>query len=436
MFHVKQTILHIWWYGGIISLKLENELYWACLTTRGTWWYGGIEIYLFYCGEVLILKVKLCEVVTKVDFLKEDIINEVLNKSCIRDYAYIIHHSDRKEDGSLKDAHYHICIRFKDAYDTKYIAQWFNIGEQFISKVKGRWSDVLKYLTHANAPTKFQYSVDEVVSNFDFKKEINKNNNKDIVNDIIKQIEAGEIREYNQFDKIPIEIWSRNKTLIKNALEYYREMKFMEKDREITVIFCTGDTGTGKTTFAKEYAKMTKKSICISSCSNDVMQDYKGEDVIVLDDMRDDSFKFTDLLKILDNHTKSTMASRYFNKGFLGDTIIITSYKDVEEWYKEVPDESRCQLFRRISLKCVFTDDFVYGYHWEDDIKKYVVDSKVKNIYRMKAREKAKTSMDLFKVMGSLNDEEYDKAIKDIDSLDDEQLELMVNDTDNPFCNN
>ena len=45
----------------------------------------------------------------------------------------------------------------------------------------------------------------------------------------------------------------------------------MDKDREITVIFCVGDTGTGKTTFSKQMAKLQNKSICISSSSNDVL---------------------------------------------------------------------------------------------------------------------------------------------------------------------
>ena len=40
------------------------------------------------------------------------------------------------------------------------------------------------------------------------------------------------------------------------------------------------------------------------------------EDVLILDDLRDSDFKFTDLLKILDNHTKSTVKSRYHNKAF------------------------------------------------------------------------------------------------------------------------
>ena len=92
----------------------------------------------------------------------------------------------------------------------------------------------------------------------------------------MERIDKGEIKEYNQFEMIPIELWAKYKTRIENALIYYRERICMDKNREINVMFLSGDTGTGKTSFAKQYCQSLKKSYCVSSSSNDVMQDYKG----------------------------------------------------------------------------------------------------------------------------------------------------------------
>jgi len=74
--------------------------------------------------------------------------------------------------------------------------------------------------------------------------------------------------------------------------------------------------------------------------------------------MRDTSFSFDDLLKILDNNTNSSIKSRYRNKHFIGKRIIITSNIKLENWYKEdynVLNEDLNQLYRRIKTKVEFT---------------------------------------------------------------------------------
>ena len=207
----------------------------------------------------------------------------------------------------------------------------------------------------------------------------------------------------------------------------------MDKDREITVIFCVGDTGTGKTTFSKQMAKLQNKSICISSSSNDVMQDYKGEDILVLDDLRDDNFSFTDLLKLLDNHTKSTTKSRYSNKGFIGDTIIITSYKDIIKWYPSLDDEKKTQLYRRIQFRYVFTKKEIISTTWDSDLERYTLDGSIENIYCIDVKKRVKRGMDLLKNMGAITDEQYNKATEQVEFMNREQLEFVMNDED-PFA--
>lgn len=303
---------------------------------------------------------KLCEVVTNLDKLGckiEDIETILKSKTNIYQYAYIIHDKDNKEDGSLKSPHIHIAIKFNNAQNFDYIAKWFGVQSSQVCTVKGAWKDVLLYLTHANALEKYQYPISDVVSNFDVQDSI-KNGFFDI-DYFIKEIELGNIRDYNLTDKVPITVYCKYKTVLNNAIEYYIRSVCNDMDRNINVVFMEGKSGSGKTTFAKKYCKDKNYSYVVSSSSNDVMQDYRGQDVLILDDLRDSDFTFSDLLKILDNHTKSSMKSRYSNKHFIGHTIIITSYKPLLTWYSSVSDDALVQLYRRISELYVFTMDSI-----------------------------------------------------------------------------
>jgi hypothetical protein len=348
-------------------------------------------------------------------------------------YWFIQHPADEE----VSKTHYHIVIKFKNPMPFDAIKSKFPYGD--IESAKNIKSSV-QYLVHFNDKSKVQYSWEDVITNCtdmtpykvqtDAQQEIN-------IQSIMDKIDKGIIREYNQFTSIPIELWSKHKTRIENALTYYRERVCMDKNREIKVIFFSGDTGTGKTSFAKEYCDKLHKSYCISSSSNDPMQDYKGEDVIILDDLRDSDFKFTDLLKVLDNHTKSTVRSRYHNKAFIGDMIIITSFKPLSDWYFDISRESKEQLYRRIQEQYKFTPDKIYAFKYDNEHHKYIPNGTAPNIIIMKAREKAKMALNMFQAIGiefSEDDKKrIDTAINDETDEYWEQLEINSHDVKNLF---
>ena len=97
-----------------------------------------------------------------------------------------------------------------------------------------------------------------------------------------------------------------------------------------------------------------KYDYCISSSSNDIFQDYKGQRAIILDDLRDSDIKFVELLKMIDNNTQSSVYSRFQNKVFVGKMIVITSSVPIKHWYKDMQYstsylEDLKQLYRRIN---------------------------------------------------------------------------------------
>lgn len=308
------------------------------------------------------MKLKLCEVYNQAEFfdkngITNDKIKEILeDKKNVRDYAFICHNKDKNTK-----PHYHIAIRFNNAQELKYVADWFGVPENMVNKVKGSWSDMLKYLTHQNAPEKYQYSEDEVFSNYEWKKDKKEKSirvderKEEIINNIVNMV----YREYNIHQYITAVEFDKYNRAIENAYKYRDNILRNKEERNMEVIFITGTSGSGKTSYAKYMCKEKGYSYFVSGSSNDPLDGYQGQDVIVLDDLRGSCFAFADLLKMLDNNTNSSVKSRYRNKVLQCKMIIITSICSIEEFYKNVFESSNepiLQFKRRCKLYIKMTD--------------------------------------------------------------------------------
>lgn len=306
-----------------------------------------------------------------VKYSKKDLLKLIKSWTCVQEYELILHDEE--------NPHFHICFRFKSPVPKKNI-----ISKIPYANIEGarNYKKCVQYLIHANDTDKVQYSKKEIVTNLPNLDKYFLLDGKDEVaelENILVKIEKGEIKQYNFTDFIDIKLYSKYKTKIKNAFEYRIHLLSQDKTRDINIIFLCGASGTGKTTWAKDCCIKLGKSYSISSSSNDPFQDYLGEDVLILDDLRDDSFSFSDLLKILDNNTKSTVKSRYRNKLFLGDTIFITSTVPLHQWYTYCEYEEKKQLHRRIKQLYNFTHDEIKMYYYDDDNEKYSVIHTIEN---------------------------------------------------------
>ena len=331
---------------------------------------------------------------------------QIINKHrTIKGWAYIIHDKDvytqtdekknpEHKEGTPKKPHIHLYLNFgKGGASFDDVARWFKDKPQYVDNVHGRKADILLYLTHRNAPEKYQYKDDEVVSNFDLKQEIAKDQKLhsliEQTEDIVYTFMRGEIT-YSQANK-KIEETKKicdDKKLadvIFNTTErvekiWKQQCKMSTKGkRNMKIIFIHGDSGSGKSTYAELYAKMLcekkgYRDFSRSSASNDIMQDYMGEDIFILDDYRDvdemtgKAESLSDTLKMLDPHYASSSKSRYTNKTFMGKLIIITSTKDPLLWF-EGTKEQRWQFFRRISLLIDIDKDYVREYQEQNEEK-------------------------------------------------------------------
>lgn len=289
------------------------------------------------------MQLRQMEIVTDKDKLTVDIQETCMKYKTIKQWAYILHDKDDTRP------HYHIYLNFApSSCDTKMVAGWFGIAENFIEKVKGRKTDMLLYLTHGNdsQKNKHQYSTSEVVANFDFESEITQSK---IIGDF-KNYTYAQMLQYA--NSLPIV----EKTKVFNQLKKLWELECTcassTTDRKLQVMFITGKAGTGKTYYAKKLLNSLEYDFCVSSSSNDPLQDYLGQKALILDDLRDTTFKFEDFLKITDNDTQSSITSRFHNKVFLGEMIVVTSSVPLAYWYRDLrcsSNDSLVQLYRRIS---------------------------------------------------------------------------------------
>lgn len=382
---------------------------------------------------------KHCEYSQQLKHLKvklEDIEKIIESHRTIKEWAYIIHDKDvytkndecenpTHKEGTLKEPHIHLYLNFgksSASFDT--VAKWFNDAPQYVCKVKGRKSDILMYLTHKNTPEKHPYSIENVRSNFDIEQAIIDDDKTD-VNTILRKIADGTIKEYNRFEYIDDIVLAKYSNLFKTAFKNRSEKIMRDPNRDIKVIFIYGTTGSGKTTYAKMLAeKIGDGSFYVSSSANDSLQDYKGQETVILDDLRDNAFEFADLLKALDNHTATSIRSRFCNKNFLGSTIIITSTVPILEWYK-FSNEDKSQLRRRISNYLIADKDEICFYTFNPDNDympefKYKIKNPVPAVVAKKTRDKQANDDILSICMGVLDgmdEEEKGDYVKEINEI-------------------
>jgi hypothetical protein len=299
---------------------------------------------------------KQCEVESRIEFFKCDIQETIKSHSTIKKWAYILHDKDDTAP------HFHVYLNFgTSGVDTKQVAEWFGLPETQVNKIKGRATDMLLYLTHGNdsQKNKHQYSPTEVIANFDFETAIE---NAKIIGDFEHYSYA---RQLEYVNTLPISEKASAFTLLEKLWKLQCRYLTLQTDRDIEVVFIYGDSSSGKTHYAKEFLKKRGYDFCVSSSSNDPFQDYLGQDGIILDDLRDRSFAFEDFLKIIDNHTASTVQSRFQNKVFNGKMIVITSSVPLRYWYRLALNDNHellFQLYRRITFYIEMTRDEIVLY--------------------------------------------------------------------------
>lgn len=315
------------------------------------------------------------------------------------EYAYILHKDDKNEKGETEQPHYHICIRGKNGTTLKFnrLKNVFPVGKI----EQGRtWEYMLQYLLHKNAPEKTQHEVSEIITNIDggtldlylkstpsvkvknvLEKELNKLIN-DINDDKLLQYQFNEALADNPLYRC---LYAKYESKINDAFNAQKIALYEKnkKSRNLKTIFIEGDGGCGKTALAVALCESKGWSYFISSDENDPMEGYASQYCLILDDLRDTAFSYSSFLRLLNTYASNTVKSRYRNKAFTGEVVIIPSFCPLSEFYKDDPKHEKkrthvadkkyydrdplVQLHRRIKTLIRVDKDRIFVFNHKED---------------------------------------------------------------------
>lgn len=288
-----------------------------------------------------------------------------------------------------KEQHVHLLVKFVKGDTLNSLAVIAGVEPQYVEKAKsGRYGydNLLAYLVHAKDQEKFQYHPKQVVTVIgeDYVSVYNRrmetwNRGRATkqaqatvlnVDFLISEILAGKLTKSQVLltDEY-YKTYALHKRKFNDAFESAGESKSYRAIADIedgkfkkTVIFVFGESGSGKTVLSKEMIRINQ-SVALKYCgsnwtycltaSRNAFDEFNGQDILLLDDIRGDSLTASDWLKLLDPYTISPISARYHNKMGSAKTIIITSTKHPTEFFataKRNFNEDLGQFFRRVDL--------------------------------------------------------------------------------------
>lgn len=330
----------------------------------------------------------------------------------------IIHDKDEREVWSdvqkalvveLKPAHIHVVIKFASREKSAPIARLgvlLGVEPQYVEKPgRGRYAydNMLSYLTHVKYVDKYQYAPSEVatVRGPDYlgidaqrretwlKGRVHVKNKRvaEDFEDMRERVLQGEItRDQIMLTDELFDIYSRHSREIDDALSAYGQRRAYRAAAKLRagefsthVVFIHGDAGVGKTRFASGFISTAINSAAMHgerwqlyrAATSNPLDDWRGEEVLLLDDLRASAMDANDWLLLLDPYNASPAKARYTNKGEVAPRLIVitATIEPVEFFYyarqKGNVDEALDQFIRRLAS--------VVKVYRADEINRYLV---------------------------------------------------------------
>lgn len=322
-------------------------------------------------------------------------------------WAAICHDKDVTEDGESVTPHIHLVLYFKNPRSPQNVA--WEIGNrqgkredaqterlEFFKRPNNAYSYLVHFTEHAK--DKYQYDPNEVLANFDFPKKIavitksvERSNGKkedDLIKEYLDLLYDGTLSLSEIENELSGSLYAKAVTRLKAVSDKQTDFKikaFLDnisrKQTMKTIIYLYGKAGTGKTRLAKHFLTDRGQDYFISGSSRDPFQGYANQNAVILDELRPDTFRFDDLLKLLDPYRFDAMIpSRYSDKVLTVDTLIITSPYSPRQLYdkmfSDASVDSFAQLERRLTSVIEITKDYLYHVTYDTKTQAYL---KIKN---------------------------------------------------------
>lgn len=338
--------------------------------------------------------------------LLEMVIEKLEKEDIVVKEGYIIKHDKDKHSVwnseklqniiESKATHVHILLKFEKGASLSKIALAIGVKSEYLEKLKsGRYGydNCLAYLVHAKDETKYQYQPHEVVTvrGEDYSsvyhrcmetwvkgRATKKAHETNLSIDwLVEKILAGELTKSNiLLTNDYYAIYGQHKRKVNEALETAGERKSYQTIAELeagkfkkTILYIYAESGSGKTKYCKKLIELLKTialkygqrwEYCLTASIN-AFDEYNGQDILFLDDIRGDSLTVSDWLKLLDPYTISPISARYHNKMGAAKVIIITTTTPFRTFFEQSKgniDEDSGQFIRRIDCSVNIKDKF------------------------------------------------------------------------------
>lgn len=311
------------------------------------------------------------------------------------DLYVIIHDKDSSEKWDEKQGklvtvptrpHIHAVIRFKRGHgDTlEKLAQVIGLEPQFVEKAgRGRYAfdNMQSYLVHAKDADKYQYDPDEVATILgkSYRAIYEENKARWYVGRAKKQrskaaetfdglwekcfngeVEMEDILQNDEYRRI----YAQNKRQILDALGTHAESRAYQAAEalrngvfKLSVIYVYGAPGAGKSVFARKILDRLKEPgwDVYEAASQNALDDWDGEEMILMDDLRGAAMSASDWLKLLDPEHSSPVAARYNNKQHVAPRVVVlTSSVPAEIFFRDAREgesEAMDQFMRRLTMR-------------------------------------------------------------------------------------
>ena len=332
------------------------------------------------------MRVKHCEAVLyQEDGHTSKTIKAEIEKRSVDKYVIVFHDRDIKEDGTPDKPHFHVYLHFANgaSWPLDTVAKWFSAGAHLVSPIKAdtygngkkAMYNVMRYYTHCDYPDKAQYDPSNFVANFSVDKYLAENAIKYAAKDaaknkldiILDMCAKGEITKANLNEYMAPDYYASNRSKIDAVLGDYHTAVFLGENgnnRLLKTIYVFGDSGVGKTTVCQLYCNEVGKEPYISSAGRNYADEYTGQEVIIMDDIRANNIEFIELIRLIDPYTNSALKARYHNKVNMSDTIFLTSIYAPQKLTESycLTGEDPAQFYRRLSEVWEVTQEYILMY--------------------------------------------------------------------------
>ena len=317
-----------------------------------------------------------------------DRIRELVEEEEFVEVAFIVHDKDISFGTKLVEPHIHGYIDFPRRIDLSKVALALGVEKERVETPKSRGGrhltriNALAYLTHAKDKDKYQYPASDVETfdTLDYETFINQNKedfekysatrkrekSDESLDLILSKIQIGELT-YNDVmedDNLAF-LFGNNQQKFREGFNFYGErqtflrLKSLErKEYQMTVIYIQGDSDIGKSELAKNIAlhvqgklnELGLRGDIYSASSANPFDNYLGEEILLLDDVREDTMRASDWLKLFDPLNSARMSARYQNKLVVPRLIIMPVYMSPKLFFGRIKAEDLNQFLRRINF--------------------------------------------------------------------------------------